>query len=69
MMMRFATVVCLAAVLLAASARPLRMAAEADPLDWPNWRGPQQNRVSTEKGLIESWDPEGGEGSNLALEE
>ncbi len=40
-------------------------ASQADPLDWPNWRGPQQNRLSTEKGLIESWDPEGGEGSNL----
>jgi outer membrane protein assembly factor BamB len=40
-------------------------AAEIDPLDWPNWRGPQQNRVSMEKGLIESWDPQGGEGSNL----
>ncbi|HJQ82032.1 MAG TPA: PQQ-binding-like beta-propeller repeat protein [Lacipirellulaceae bacterium] len=39
--------------------------ASIDPLDWPNWRGPQQNRVSTEKQLIESWDPEGGEGSNL----
>lgn len=34
-------------------------------MDWPNWRGPQQNRVSTEKGLIDSWDPQGGEGSNL----
>lgn len=42
-----------------------RLFAEADPLDWPNWRGPHQNRVSYEKGLIESWDPEGGEGSNL----
>ena len=41
------------------------VAAEPDPMDWPNWRGPQQNRVSTEKGLIESWDPAGGEGSNL----
>lgn len=37
----------------------------ADPLDWPNWRGPQQNNISTEKGLIETWDPEGGDGSNL----
>lgn len=36
-----------------------------DPLDWPNWRGPQQNNASTEKDLIESWDPEGGAGSNL----
>lgn len=29
------------------------------------WRGPQQNNTSTEKGLVDSWDPEGGEGSNL----
>ncbi|TWU23674.1 PQQ-like beta-propeller repeat protein [Bythopirellula polymerisocia] len=36
-----------------------------DPLDWPNWRGPQKNNVSMEKGLVESWDPEGGPGSNL----
>lgn len=40
-------------------------AAELDPLDWPNWLGPQQNRMSTEKGLIDRWDPDGGEGSNL----
>ena len=40
-------------------------AATADLLDWPNWRGPQQNRVSMEKGLIDAWDPAGGEGSNL----
>src|SRR3979409_1559215 len=40
-------------------------AATADPLDWPNWRGPQQNRVSMEKGLVEKWSPDGGEGSNL----
>jgi outer membrane protein assembly factor BamB len=37
----------------------------ADPLDWPNWRGPQQNRISMEKDLIDSWNPNGGEGSNL----
>jgi outer membrane protein assembly factor BamB len=40
-------------------------AATADPLDWPNWRGPQQNRVSMEKGLVEKWNPDGGEGSSL----
>ena len=34
-------------------------------MDWPNWRGPQQNRVSMEKGLVEEWNPDGGEGSNL----
>jgi outer membrane protein assembly factor BamB len=36
-------------------------AAAADPLDWPNWRGPEQNRVSRETGLIDKWDPETGE--------
>ncbi|MCC7476052.1 MAG: PQQ-binding-like beta-propeller repeat protein [Pirellulales bacterium] len=40
-------------------------AAPPDPLDWPNWRGPQQNRVSTEKGLIDTWNPEGGPGSHV----
>src|SRR4051812_21385933 len=40
-------------------------AATADPLDWPNWRGPQQNRVSMEKGLVEKWNPNGGGDSNL----
>jgi outer membrane protein assembly factor BamB len=41
------------------------LADEIDPLDWPNWRGPQQNRVSTEKGLIDRWDPDGGPESNI----
>ncbi len=40
-------------------------ADEADPLDWPNWRGPQQNRVSTETGLIDRWDPDGGPDDNV----
>src|SRR5206468_3586675 len=40
-------------------------AAELDPLDWPTWRGPQQNRVSTEKNLIDHWNPDGGPDSNL----
>ena len=33
----------------------------ADPLDWPNWRGPNHNGTSQETGLIDSWDPETGE--------
>ncbi len=33
-------------------------AAEVDPLDWPNWRGPEQNGVSRETGLIDRWDPD-----------
>jgi len=39
--------------------------ALADPMDWPNWRGPHQNNTSTETGLVDEWDPDGGEGSNL----
>jgi hypothetical protein len=61
---------CLSFLLLGFVAGSLALAGAAeaaapDSLDWPNWRGPQQNRVSTEKGLIEKWDPDGGEGSNL----
>ncbi len=33
-------------------------AAEIDPMDWPNWRGPQYNGISHETGLIDSWDPD-----------
>lgn len=32
----------------------------ADPkMDWTNWRGPEQNNISREIGLVESWSPEG----------
>lgn len=41
------------------------IAQAADPMDWPMWRGPQQNNTSAERGLVDSWDPDGGEGSNL----
>lgn len=37
----------------------------AAPMDWPHWRGPEMNGISREKGLVDSWNPEGGEGSNL----
>ena len=50
-------------LLIAASCSAL--AAGEAIMDWPNWRGPQQNNTSTEKNLIESWDPAGGPGSNL----
>lgn len=39
---------------------------KADPLDWTYWRGPEQNGISRETGLIDYWDPKGGEGSNVA---
>lgn len=32
---------------------------EMDPLDWPRWRGPEQNGISREVGLPDSWDPDG----------
>lgn len=32
-------------------------AATPDPLDWPNWRGPEQNGISRETGLSDQWDP------------
>lgn len=41
------------------------VAHAADPLDWPNWRGPNHNNTSDEANLPESWNPRGGEGSNL----
>lgn len=37
----------------------------ADPLDWPYWRGPEQNGISRETGLVDNWDPAGGDGSNV----
>ena len=40
-------------------------AKKADPLDWTFWRGPSYNGTSVETGLIDDWDPRGGEGSNV----
>jgi len=34
-------------------------ASAADPMDWPSWRGPEQNGVSRETGLPTEWDFEG----------
>ena len=41
------------------------VARAADPLDWPNWRGPRQNRISSETGLPDRWNPKGGADSNV----
>ena len=30
-----------------------------DPLDWPYWRGPEMNGISREKGLPDTWTPDG----------
>ncbi len=32
-----------------------------DPLDWTMWRGPEQNGISRETGLVDRFDPESGE--------
>ncbi len=34
-------------------------AEEAGSIDWPMWRGPEQNGISRQTGLIDHWDPEG----------
>lgn len=33
--------------------------------DWHYWRGPEYNGISRETGLVDDWNPNGGEGSNL----
>lgn len=48
----------------AATAKP-PAAVEVDPMDWPNWRGPHQSSTSAETGLVDTWNPKGGDGSNL----
>ena len=35
------------------------LATSAFAGDWPQWRGPEQNGVSREKNLPDTWDPEG----------
>ncbi len=52
---------------LAAAAAPTapQSTASGQVFDWPNWRGPEQNGVSRETGLVDEWDPEGGDGSNV----
>lgn len=46
-------------LLLGAGLAPAAGADPAPGLDWPRFRGPQQNGVSSEKGMLRSW-PEAG---------
>ncbi|MCA9052948.1 MAG: PQQ-binding-like beta-propeller repeat protein, partial [Planctomycetaceae bacterium] len=60
--------VCLAVQPLRADDAPPAAAAPAASStgsDWTYWRGPQMNGNSTETGLVDSWDPDGGDDSNL----
>ena len=41
------------------SVKPGGDAWYADPMDWPNWRGPELDGVSREKGLVDRWNPQG----------
>lgn len=41
-------------------------AAEAEAGDWNFWRGPEYNGISRETAIVDSWDPAGGAGSNVA---
>jgi outer membrane protein assembly factor BamB len=34
--------------------------------DWTYWRGPEFNGIARATGLIDDWNPQGGEGSNVA---
>ncbi len=43
----------------------LLISSAAFAADWPYWRGPEYNGISRETGLIDDWDPAGGEGSNV----
>jgi len=56
---------CFALISMQMAVGAATLAAEPNPRDWPNWRGPQKNSTSTEKGLVDHWDPSGGAGSNL----
>lgn len=62
---RSAFVGCLALSTMVAGASALVADDGLDPLDWPMWRGPQQNNSSPETGLPDAWNPRGGEASNL----
>ena len=44
---------------LASAALMIAPVFGGDPLDWPNWRGPEYNGTSREKGLPETWSTEG----------
>src|SRR5262249_16642328 len=50
----------LASVCMAEAPAPIKWSGgEMDPGDWPQWRGPSRDGVSTEKDLLDKW-PEGG---------
>lgn len=51
--------VCTAFTLMVAAGALAAAEPVADPMDWPMWRGPEQNGVSRETGLVDRWSPDG----------
>lgn len=47
---------CLASSIWFCLAALTALAADGKPVDWTNWRGPEQNRLSRETGLVEKID-------------
>ena len=46
----------------ATSSIPMTLQGEPvdrDGIDWTFWRGPASNRISSETGLVDGWDPNG----------
>lgn len=56
---------CCALATLALFGAMMSIASPSRAADWPSWRGPHQNGISSESGLIDEFDPKGGEGSHV----
>ncbi len=46
-------------VLLAFLMTPLMIGAQASNAEWPQWRGPSRNGLSSDTGLLKQWPPSG----------
>ncbi|MGB2823208.1 MAG: polyvinylalcohol dehydrogenase, partial [Phycisphaerae bacterium] len=50
---------CVAAVSVVLLAAASSLPAAAGKAEWPHWRGPERNAVSSETGLLKSWPADG----------
>lgn len=55
----------LSTVFVVFSPFPSAVSVAADSMDWPSWRGPEQNGISRETGIVESLDLRPSPDSNL----
>ena len=51
--------------LLGCACGAILLSLAAHAADWPQWRGPQRNGVSSETGLLKEW-PKAGPAAGLA---